>query len=244
MFHKSTSFGFSAKAFTADKLKQRKSNSDNEIRDLTGMKTAVSVDTSWWLPKAAEVYNISPRLEDYIIVPVIAFISDLPNTNGDCFSKKEMLRFNPEYGMLSFQTFKGKPTHIHHQNQDHTKAKGVIFDVEASLLKGYAGNHMKVVLLSGFDRTRDPILCNQILTGEINTYSMGAYYDAYECSVCGHKVGKGYSQIPCAHTELRRPTYKQADGQLVFRKCINNIGFENSAVTSPAFLSAVSDIIL
>jgi hypothetical protein len=237
----SSSFGFSVKS-----LKPFEGSKASIKPESSGFSQSTSVDTNWWLPKAAEVYNISPRIEDYVIVPVIAFISDLPNTNGDCFTKKEMLRFVPEHGMLAFQTFKGKPTFVDHDNQDHTKAKGVIFDVEASLLKGYRGNHMKVTLLSGFDKTRDPYIVNQILSGQTNSYSMGAYYDAYECSICNHRVGKGYSNDPCEHTQLRRPTYKHSSGKLGFRRCLNNVGFENSLILpgNPAFLSAVSDIIL
>lgn len=237
---KSHNFGFSLTTLKPFEAKQ-------EIRpESSGFNSSVFVDTNWWLPKAAEVYNISSRIEDFVIVPVIAFLTDLPNTNGDCFSKKEMLKFNPEHGMVSFQTFKGKPTFADHNNGDHTKAKGVIFDVEASLLKGYRGNHMKVVLLSGFDKNRDPFMCQKILSGEYNTYSMGVYYDAYECSICGHRVGKGYSNNPCEHTQLKRPTYRNENNQLAFRKCLNNIGFENSCITTsnPAFASAISDIIL
>lgn len=202
-----------------------------------------TIDANLWLPRAAEHYHISPRLSDYILVPVPSLISELPNTNGDSVTKEELLRFHPDVGMLAYQTWRGKPTHIEHANKDITKAKGVIFDVFLRKLPGYMGGHVKVIKLLGFDRTKDPVLAQAIIDRKINTYSLGMYFKSYECSLCGNEVSQNGGHT-CQHTRPRRKTYKVADGRLVYRRCKSILGFETSAVADPAYSVANSDIVL
>lgn len=203
----------------------------------TGFSERV-LDCNYWLPYAAEHYDISRDIRDYVLVPIPAIFSGLPNTNGDSLSLGEMLAFKPEYGMQMYKTFKGQPTHQEHQNKDITKAKGVILESFLRPIK-FNRNFYKIVLLLAFDRTKDSILVNQILTGEVNSYSVGFYYTSYSCSICGRVVGKGLNLTTCSHTQMGRGTYKQADGKLAYRKCINGKGFECSAVGTPAFVSAI-----
>lgn len=218
----------------------KKSKNIALTNDQTG---TVSIDANLWLPLCAEHYNISNKLSDYIMIPVPTVISEIPNTNGDSVSKQEFLRFHPEYGQPAYKTFKGKPCYTEHDNKDYTKAKGVILDVYARPLRGFKGNHIKIVKLLGFDRTKDPALCNQILERKINTYSMGIYYKMFKCSICGNLVGQNFGRA-CEHTALKRPTYMYPDGRLVYRQCISVTGFETSAVVDPAYVSAVSNKIM
>ena len=194
-----------------------------------------------WLPAAAKEYQISPRLEDYVLVTVPAMIVGLPNTNGDSVSLSEFLRFQPENGMQTFKTFRGKPTYVEHDNQVITKAKGVILDVYLRPVKKFGnGKYWKLVMLTAWDRTKDPQLVKSILSGEDNAYSIGFYYRSFECSICGHLCGGKHTQAPCKHTRLNQPTYREGN-RLGYRKCSEVVGFECSSVGSPAFLSAVSD---
>lgn len=203
----------------------------------TGSSERIS-DCNYWLPYAAEHYHISRDIRDYVLVPVPAMFSDLPNTNGDSLSLGELLRFIPEFGMQMYKTFKGQPTHEEHDNKDITRAKGVILDC---FLRPIAFNsrYYKVVQLLAFDRTKDPDLVNQILTRAQNAYSVGFYYSSYACSICGNVVGKGINLSPCEHTQLRRGTYKMPDGRLAYRKCRNGKGFECSVVKTPAYVSNI-----
>lgn len=200
----------------------------------------IDLDVNVWLPKAAEMYNTSRDIRDYVVVPVVVNISELPNTNGDGFSKPEWLRFNPDQGRLAYKTFQGKPTFIEHNNKDYTKAMGIIMDSHLSPLKGFHGDHARLTLLLSFDRTRCPDRVGQILRNEVNTYSKGTTYKAYACSICGHVVTAQKRNF-CEHTYFNRPTYLDPrTGKLVYRDCMLLTGFECSSVDDPAFACAAS----
>jgi len=193
------------------------------------------------LAGASEVYLISPDVRDYIIIPTVSMISDIPNTNGDSLSKRELLRFNPKRGCLTYETWKGMPTFVEHDNKDHTKAKGIILDSYLTTLRGFQGDLVKSVKLLAFDRTKDPALCERLLRREVNTFSLGFLFSAYECSICGH-VSTG--QTFCGHTRPKQRTYRMNDGRLAYRRCMYANGFEESVVNDPAYVSNLSDILL
>lgn len=219
------------------KLGASKTSKSIILSDKSSGGEGVDIDANSWLPMASEHYNISPNIQDYVLAPIPATITGIPNTNGDCFTTERMLRFIPDLGMCAYKTFKGKPTHTEHVNKDYTIAKGVIFDAYLKPLRGFGGNHARLILLLGFDRTRDPVLAEKIAKNELNTYSIGAHYNAYTCSVCGH-VTEQSTMIVCSHTKLRVPTYKNPQNRLVYRELMNFVGFECSSVGDPAFVSA------
>lgn len=199
-----------------------------------------NIEANMWLPAAAKKYKLSTDINDYVLVPVPVMFTDIPNTNGDSVTIQEFLDFNPYMGMQAFKTFRGKPCHLEHDNQDITKAKGVILDVFLRPIRKFGkGRYAKLVELMAYDRTKDPLLVNSILSGENNAYSVGFNFTSYSCSICGTKVGQGSMNTPCEHTFPRRPTYKDALGRLVYRQCQNIVGFETSVVANPAYISAI-----
>lgn len=208
--------------------------------NITGVSGS-QVDAHFWLPMCASTYNISKKLSDYVCVPVVGFFTDIPNTNGDSISKQEALAWDSDSGCPAYKTFKGKPTHVEHANGDLKAAKGVIFDSYISPLSGFNGQHAKVVMLAAFDRSKDRVLVDSILSGQHNKYSIGAKFDAYTCSITGNTYAdaKG-SQF----TRPGVPTYTNMYNQLVYRSLHNIRGFELSVVATPAFCTAVSDTIL
>lgn len=217
-------------------------NNGSEIKlnpQATGGETRY-LDAHKWLPAAAEVYNISKDLNDYIIVPVPCIITGIPNTNGDSATLRELLRFNPQRGLLAYRTWVAQPTYVEHDNKDYLKARGVILDTYLTRLNGYHGDLAKLVKLLAFDRTKDPLLAERILKREVNTYSMGMYFKRYRCSICGH-ISAG--QTFCTHTRPRQRTYQMADGKLAYRECMDLNGFETSAVEDPAYVVAHSDLV-
>ncbi len=218
---------------------------EGALRDLAVQHGGSNIEANLWLPFAAREYKLSSDIRDYVLIPVPILFSDLPNTNGDSLSMPELLKFNPELGMQMFKTFRGKPTFYEHDNQDITKAKGIILDAFMRPLRRYGnGKYYKLVLLLAYDRTKDPLLVNSILSGENNAYSLGFYFKSYKCSICGQRYGANGLKNPCSHTAPKRPTYRMPDGRLAYRMCEDARGFETSVVGSPAYVPAISNVVL
>lgn len=197
------------------------------------------VDWANWLPFAAKQYNISPNIRDYVVIPIPTIITDLPNRNGTGFPLPELVKFRPNLGMQSYKTWKGKPTFEEHVNEDHTVARGVIIDTHMRRIPGM--NVWRLMKLLSFDRTRDPELCEDILSRKRNSYSMGAYVGGYTCSICNAEFGT-CNHIPLGVSKkdvLFMP--HRATGRLLFKNVLEPEGFETSAVKTPAFISALND---
>jgi hypothetical protein len=197
----------------------------------------IPLDFETWLPFAAKPYHISPNVKDYVLVPVIIMPSDLPNRNGVGFPLRELVKFMPDYGVQAYKTWKGQPTHLEHQNQDVTKAYGVIVDAFMKPMKTHGqGKLWKLMLLLAFDRSKHPELTSRIETGEVNSYSMGAFVDGYTCSACGAELGG------CHHLDPKQQgQFYIQNGTLIFKNVRGIKGFETSAVSDPAYVSAISD---
>lgn len=199
------------------------------------LPTGRPIDISW-LKAASESYRISSNYKDYILTEVPIVTANVPNRNMDCFSYDELTFFNPLYGRMTYQTFVGKPTHVNHQNQDPKQAKGVIFD--ASLRK--IGENYHVMILMGFDRTKDPALVKEIIESPVNGYSMGALVTYTTCSIDGFKSnGKTY----CVNHIGERGCKKGQlfDGRISYECCHLSNYIESSRVGSPADVNAYSE---
>lgn len=228
----SQSFGFGETPI------QLTTNPEQKLNQISGEQGA-SLEANLWLPYAAREYRLSQNIRDYVLVPCPVMISSMPNTNGDSVDIEELLKFDTKMGMQAFKSLRGMPCYLEHDNRDITKAKGVILDVFLRPLKGFGNSkYWKIVALLAYDRTKDPLLVNSILTKETNAYSVGFYFQAYTCSICGVRVGKGGVSTPCSHTSPKKPTY-DFQGKLVYRRCHDIKFFETSSVGSPAFVIAV-----
>lgn len=210
-------------------------------RDIKTFATAItegqgdSIDAYFWLPLAAEQYDVSKDLRDYVIVPNVPIIlSDVPNTNGVAFSKEQLLKFNVKQGRVAFQTFKGKPCFVEHANHDHTKACGVILDCYVSRIGTHGSGLIKVVELLAFDRNKNPEIAKGILERRRNCYSMGAYFDGFTMS----------DGSPATQARLKEPLSVNARDELVYKMVQNIEGFETSSVENPAYAAATNDTVL
>ena len=203
-----------------------------------GMDNAL--DISSWLGFAAKDLVISSNLNDYVFVPVITMASELPNRNGVGFPLDELARWNPEYGMQAYKTFKGKPAYVEHANDVLEHASGVIADAYLRKMAQFGqGKVWKLVELMAIDRSKNPELASGILKKEKNSWSMGAMVSSYTCSYCGSELGK------CDHISKARPLdFYELGGNLVYRQCRGIAGFETSNVGVGAFPMAVTDVVL
>ncbi len=207
------------------------------------------IDTSW-LPFAAKTYHISPNLEDYIIVNQMICPSDLPNRNGVSFPIEELVRFlPPPMNRQVFKAWAGCPVHEEHDNEDCTKAVGVIFDTSIRKIKGYGdGKHWAVYGLLGIDKNKYPQLAAEVASGKINTGSMGCMADEFRCSVCGSKASDN-AMLNCAHISSTKDVnwrYVVDAGvkKLAFLQAYGLSPIEYSVVRDPAWATCLSDTIL
>ena len=199
----------------------------DSVRDLTD-------SAKFWLPIAAEKLNISKHIKDYVLTPVISMPSDLPNRNGQAFPYTELTGWCIDGGAPMYKTWVGKSGYSEHQNSDPWQSKGVIIDCMMRPIASTSGNIWKVVKLVAWDRTKDPLLVNDILSKKRNCYSMGAHAADFSCSVCSSKLSKG----GCEHVTHGKPQYRVFNNRLAFYNVIDPIGFELSSVLQPAFQSA------
>jgi hypothetical protein len=220
-----------------------------------GVLRGSNIDISW-LPAAAETYNISADPDDYVLVDVPIVTVDIPNRNCQCFSLDETAFFDPMVGRQIYKTFVGKATHANHDNQDPLKAKGVHFDSAMEFMPAYG--LYKIRVLTGWDRTKDKNLVDDIVSGKRTGYSMGAMVSAFVCSVCG---ATDTNTSPCRHMDARlgmskgalwdvqanrRVNASEVHGstdyiRLVYQLCCGVSFFETSAVDDPADTTAVTD---
>lgn len=226
--------------------------------NVTGVSGAY-LDIKSWLPLCASTMSISPNFNDYILIPTVTLLaggkeSAFPNSNSDHISTEVLLQWDYELHMARYRTLKACPLYIEHANTDLSQSRGVVADVYLSPLKGYRGNFSKLVSLMAFDRSKDPKLVEDLLSRQINSYSCGAHFSAYTCSDEGHRI---------VHTDERGsrmtrpgiPAYSAIIGGkecLIYRNLLGSHNgckgglkfFEQSVVRTPAFCSALSDIIL
>lgn len=147
-----------------------------------------------WLSAAASTYDISADIRDYII-PIIPIVtSDIPNRNLQAFSFEELSKFDWMKGHMIYQSFIGKMTAANHVNDDPTHSRGVIFDASLQYVPRY--DVWKVVLLCGFDRTKDRDLVRDILSRKRTGYSMGALVEVFKPIVAGSRVSTQYGLVP------------------------------------------------
>lgn len=208
-----------------------------------------ALDYPTWLPFAAKVYKISPKIEDYILVTTPICPSDIPNRNGIGFPLNELTAFQPPpISRMAYKAWAGCPVHYEHKNEIHEDAYGVILDASLHKVSGYGGGKLwKVMGLLAIDKYKYPEIARRVAAGDVNTYSMGAYVDSFSCSYCNSPMTK--TQY-CGHihpnNDIDWREFQDFDGSrhIAFRNAHGISPIETSIVESPAWTTALSDHIL
>lgn len=209
-------------------------NKNNTYISVAGVEK--NLDTSW-LQFAKETYKISEDLNDYVIVDVPIVTANVPNRNLHCFPLEELTYFDPLLGKLVYETFIGSATFMDHNNEVSKDAKGVILD--SSMKYNTAFDLWQVWVLLGFDRSKDSVLTEDILTKRRTAYSMGALVDLFKCSSCGTPYSYGDLNEK-THSCLSNPGKGNVDPNnvLIYENCIGTNFFETSSVIDPADINA------
>jgi len=228
---------FSLPQAIAGVLAESKKDSDIPTQKALQSFSNMSVDISW-LPYCAKSYEISPKVQDYVVSVVPVVTSDVPNRNLQAMSSAELFSFDIRAGRPAFKTFIGKPTFMNHVNKNPLEAKGVNFDSCALSVPKYG--LYKILVLSGFDRTKDTELVNSILKKERVAYSMGCWVDMFRCSVCGTDVKNS-----CMCFDAHGKGGITKNDRLVYQELTGISFFENSVLDKdPADWTAVGNDLL
>ena len=207
------------------------------------------IDLSF-LPFAAANYHISANINDYLIFTTIICPADLPNRNGIAFPLNELARFTPTPNPhMVYKAWVGCPIFSEHQNEDPTKALGIIFDTSLTKIQRVKGNVWAVTGVIGIDKTKDAEIARKFSEGEINTVSMGALASSFTCSICGavNDETHGCSHIPPNSTgDVNFYPFVDAEGniEIAFLNAHGLDPIETSIVQDPAWAPALSDTIL
>lgn len=132
------------------------------------------------------------RIQDGYIYTKVRAISSRVNKNHDGWPSQELAK--------AYDTFVGKPIFVDHNNSDPSRARGVVIDarlhVEDDLKKASAldpyyasapDNHKPptwIELLLETDARQFPKLAKAIISGDIDSVSMGANVERTQCNIC------------------------------------------------------------
>ena len=117
-----------------------------------------------------------------------AIKADEPNSNGDSFSKKELLK--------AYKSFEGVPFFTNHENQDIEKAKGKIIFAE------WDEDENSIYTIAYIDRDAYPHICRGIEQGYMTGVSMGASVEYSVCSICENNAER--TEDYCSHIRNRK----------------------------------------
>jgi len=113
-----------------------------------------------------------------------AIDADTVNSNGDYFSKEELLKevdFKGEK-VPAYKTFEGVPIYTNHKNDDIEQAKGMVVYAE------WNEDENSVYCTFFVDEDAYPDIARAVRQGIISDVSMGTAVAEGECSVCGNKA--------------------------------------------------------
>jgi len=198
-----------------------------------------------WLPFAAEQYHISPNIKDYTIVELHSVVADIPNRNMDCMDYQELTTWRSLHGRPCYSTFVGKPCHQDHDNQDDTKAKGVIFDASlVPLTKNVNGKTIWAVkILKGFDRSKDTRLANLVQQRNRIGHSMGCLVEKVRCSLPWCQAISDGVSTTCQHIAGGAGKGQVIRNHIVAEHLIDFAYVEDSSVEDPANVVSLTDYI-
>lgn len=187
---------------------------------------------------ASATYHLSPNIEDYIMIPLPIVTGNIPNRNKQAFHFLELSYFDPTAGCMIFETFKGKCCHLNHKdNTNPVVSKGIIVDAFMEHIPKY--DIWKVSAVTLWDRTKDPTLCEKLMSKKLNTFSMGSMVNAFVCSVCG----KIKQEEVCEHAQASKLGKVYGD-RISFSWLVDSCFFEISAVEDdPADHTAESQLV-
>jgi hypothetical protein len=186
------------------------------------------------------------RLQDGYIYTKVRAISSRVNKNHDGWPSEELGK--------AYSTFVGKPIFVDHNNSDPSRARGVVIDarlhVEEDLQKASAldpyysaapDNHKPptwIELLLETDARQFPRLAKAIISGDIDSVSMGANVERTQCNICDNWATSTEEYCDHVHSKGAEFDFVSSTGERQSRRsyedCYDIGFFEISYVFDPA----------
>ena len=178
-----------------------------------------------WEPTAGKIYT------------KVRAISARINQNFDGWPSEELKK--------SYRTFLGKPVFVNHVNDDPRKARGVV--VAARFVEN--GDDKYIEVIQEVDADKFPMLAHELISGGLDSVSMGAEARICKCSYCGNEASDMLSM--CSHVLSKKGQVLgrvNDDGThedvLIYEECRDISFFELSYVFDPADETAVVSNVL
>lgn len=178
-----------------------------------------------WEPTAGKIYT------------KVRAISARINQNFDGWPSEELKK--------SYRTFLGKPVFVNHVNDDPRKARGVV--VAARFVEN--GDDKYIEVIQEVDADKFPKLAHELISGGLDSVSMGAEARICKCSYCGNEASDMLSM--CSHVLSKKGQVLgrvNDDGTredvLIYEECRDISFFELSYVFDPADETAVVSNVL
>lgn len=166
------------------------------------------------------------------VYTVTRAISARVNQNYDGFPSDEL--------RLAYRTFLGKPIFVNHANSDPNRARGRV--VGSRFVENGADKFIQVI--QEVNAEKYPKLAHELVTGGLDSVSMGCSANRTICSYCGNEATGMFDM--CAHvlnskgqTLRRRTASGDMEDVLVYEECRDLGFFELSYVFDPADETAV-----
>lgn len=210
------------------------------------------VDIAGALRDVSDIYCISSNPADYLFTPVRANSVNVPNENGDGFSRQESLRFDTKIGRRVYQTYLLKPHHVNHRSDNPRMARGFIVDVHyndaGEMPKEWRDRYEQstgmpqlkdefVEALLAVDTKKDPYLAHGIQARLSDAFSMGCECEKTRCNVCDNVAASKLEFCPHIRYGNKMKWFERvADKKKVqaFEWCEGVIYGELSSVDQPA----------
>jgi hypothetical protein len=167
---------------------------ENVFKD-TLFKIAKAVESS---PKTgdgleSEAFDLQAEIKnhpDSLFVKCYAIKADEPNDNGDCFSRKELIKATP--------TFVGVPVFTNHQNTDINQARGKVIH------SWWDDEKNGIMIIARVDAIAYPQLARGVKEQYVTSTSMGAQVQYSLCSVCHNHAETPDSYCGCIRERKTR----------------------------------------
>ena len=164
--------------------------------------------------------------DDFLYVSCRALTANVPNANGDLFTKEELLRIDENTNEEVYKSFIGCGVFKNHDSENIESNIGLIYDV--AFIDDENDPHVDLII--GIDKVKAEDIARGLKTGRINSVSMGCSISYSTCTVCNKKILQASDECDC----LKYHRGQKVNGIIAAEQLFGVSFFEISIVSVPA----------